>query len=265
LSAAKLMVLDRMSDFAAGQDDRMRKRWAAGGRVVMAVVVLGNAVGLAANVAAAVHAAKSAGAASAASAAFSNNDTDSGYEFLALSVTEIDRAISINSVQLFCEVAVLLFIVAAFIVAGVVCARAVSSWLRAVDATSAPAATGRELRRRIVGTTAIVFAAFVVRSVFASMSAVSSQLQDGANECPGVTSRCDASCYNIFSHFHTWMVYTPEFQVTIVLISSPLSLLVALWGMTSKQTLQLLKSSNEQQISLMSRSQPTTYLRASAA
>jgi hypothetical protein len=48
------------------------------------------------------------------------------------------------------------------------------------------------------------------------------------------------------------MVYTPEFQVTIVLISSPLSLLVALWGMTSKQMLQLLKSSREQEMALTS-------------
>jgi hypothetical protein len=252
LSAAKLMVLDRMSDFAAGQDDRMRKRWAAGGRVVMAVVVLGNAVGLAANVAAAVHAAKAAGAASAASAAFSNNNTDSGDSFRSLSRMELQIYISINSVQLFCEVAVLLFIVAAFVVAGVVCARTVSSRLRAVDATSAPAATGRELRRRIVGTTAIVFAAFVVRSVFATFSAVARQLQDNGKICPGVTSRCDTSCHNVFTLIQQWMVYTPEFQVTIVLISSPLTLLVALWGMTSSKTLQKLKSSLEQEMSLTS-------------
>jgi hypothetical protein len=103
-----------------------------------------------------------------------------------------------------------------------------------------------------VGTTAIVFAAFVVRSVYASMSAVSGQKEDGANECPGVTSRCDASCYNIFSHINEWLIYTPEFQVTIVLISSPLTLLVALWGMTSSKTLQKLKSSLEQEMSLTS-------------
>jgi hypothetical protein len=35
-----------------------------------------------------------------------------------------------------------------------------------------------------------------------------------------------------------WMSITPEFQVTIVLVSSPLTLLVALWGMTSKVALQ---------------------------
>jgi hypothetical protein len=43
-----------------------------------------------------------------------------------------------------------------------------------------------------------------------------------------------------------WMTYTPEFQVLIVLVSSPLTLLVALWGMTSNATLQLMKSSQRQ-------------------
>ena len=41
-----------------------------------------------------------------------------------------------------------------------------------------------------------------------------------------------------------------EFQVTIVLVSSPLTLLVALWGMTSKQTLDAMKS-KEQDVPLM--------------
>jgi hypothetical protein len=40
-----------------------------------------------------------------------------------------------------------------------------------------------------------------------------------------------------------WMNFTPEFQVTVVLVSSPLTLLVALWGMTSRQTLEAMKSS----------------------
>ena len=42
------------------------------------------------------------------------------------------------------------------------------------------------------------------------------------------------------------MAYTPEFQLMIVLVSSPLALLVALWGMTPKTTLQLMKSSKRQ-------------------
>ncbi len=43
-----------------------------------------------------------------------------------------------------------------------------------------------------------------------------------------------------------WMNYTPEFQLVVVLVSSPLAQLVALWGMTSKATLYLMKSSKRE-------------------
>ena len=80
LSAAKLMVLDRMSLFAAGQDKSTKKRWAAGGRMVMALVVLGNAVGFAASIAAAVHAQRAVEPASTASALFAANSTKEALE-----------------------------------------------------------------------------------------------------------------------------------------------------------------------------------------
>ena len=104
----------------------------------------------------------------------------------------------------------------------------------------------------MVITTVVVFVTFVVRSVQSTMLAVSRQLQDGARTCPGVTSRCDPSCYNVFTHINQWAFNTPEFQVTIVLVSSPLTLLVALWGMTSSQTLHAMKS-KVQEVPLMQR------------
>jgi hypothetical protein len=252
LSAARLMVLDRMSDFAAGQDEGTRKRWAAGGCLVMAVVVLGNAVGLAANVAAAVHGQRAAEAASTASALFAANSTQAARESVLLMRTEVQLSISISSVQAFCEVAVLLLIVAAFAVAGVMCARVIRSRLLAVDAASASAAAGRELRRQMVVVTVVVFVAFVVRSVQSTMLAVARQLQDTATTCPGVTDLCDPSCFSVFALIWRWAGNTPEFQATVVLVSSPLTLLVALWGMTSRQTLQAMKS-KEQELPLTQR------------
>jgi hypothetical protein len=49
----------------------------------------------------------------------------------------------------------------------------------------------------------------------------------------------------MYTHITGWMLLTPEFESTIVLISSPVALLVALWGMTSKSMLQLMKSSRQ--------------------
>jgi hypothetical protein len=85
MSAAQLMLLDRMSVFAAPQGTRLQKRWAAAVRVVMAAVVLGNAVGLAANAAAAVHCHKAAQATGAASEQYAANSTTRGDNLYSLS------------------------------------------------------------------------------------------------------------------------------------------------------------------------------------
>ena len=253
LSAAKLMVLDRMSTYAAGQDEGSRKRWAAGGRMVMAVVVLGNSIGLAGNIAAAVHAQRAAEAASTASALFAANSTQAAREHASSSRTEMQLAISITAVQMFCEVAVLLLIVAAFVVAGIFCARLISIFMKRairytgdVEAALAIQEAGKKQMLQQLGTTVFVFVAFVIRSVQSTLFAVSRQLQDGGTSCPGVTSRCDSSCTNVFTHIHQWMVYTPEFQLTVVLVASPLALLVALWGVTSSLALQLMTPGNRE-------------------
>jgi hypothetical protein len=43
---------------------------------------------------------------------------------------------------------------------------------------------------------------------------------------------------------------TPEFQLIVVLISSPLALIVALWGMTNERTLQYMRSSRRQMVAV---------------
>ena len=242
LSAAKLMVLDRMSVFAAPEGTSARRWWAAASRIVMAVAVLGNAVGLAANVAAAVQYQKTSEAYSAASAYYAANNTEDGQRFRFFGREEVQLGGSIASVQSFCEVAVLLLIVVAFAVVGVLSARRVSARLLGVDAASAAAATGRALRRRMLGTTAFVFVTFVLRAAFSTMFAVANQLRVIGKSCPGP---CD-ECHNFYAHITQWMAYTPQFQLMIVLVSSPLALLVALWGMTPKATLHIMKSSKRQ-------------------
>jgi hypothetical protein len=257
LSAAKLLVLDRMSDIATPGEEGKRQRWVAGGRIVMAFIVFGNAVGLVANVAAAVYLQKSSEAYSAASASLIVNNTNAADEYAQSARDNSQRALSILSVQSFSEVVVLLLTVAAFIVVGVLCARVVSSALTILDnagpemaavmmlrkrAVGAAKALGRQMRQEVVVTTAFVFVAFLLRSVVSTMLALAFKFQDYGNFCPGVFSLCDASCYNQYTHIVQWNAYTPEFVSTVVLISSPLTLLVALWSITSKYTLQLMRS-----------------------
>ena len=116
-----------------------------------------------------------------------------------------------------------------------------------VDAASAAAAMGRTIRLQVVATTAVVFAAFLLRSVFSTMFAVSFLLRDAPVDC---LSYCETSCRNVYSVISNRMTYTPEFQLIVMLISSPAALLVALWGMTTKSALQLMSSRIQSNIGL---------------
>jgi hypothetical protein len=148
------------------------------------------------------------------------------------------------SVQQFCEVAVLLIIILAFAVVGIASARRLSSALR--DMNDRHGAAGRQLRRQIVGTVAVVFVTFLLRAVYSTMSALARALQIEVPNC----FPCDPACSNVWTPIVSWLQFTPEFQLIVVLISSPLALLVALWGMTDKRTLQLMRSGRGQMVQL---------------
>jgi hypothetical protein len=252
LSVAKLLVLHRMADFAVAKEDGMRRRLAVGGRAVMAAVVVGNVVGLCGNVAAAVYAKEAGDLTSAAAAAYAANNTDGGVNFSNQANQKIYDEDVASSVQMFCEVAVLLIIIAAFAVVGIACARLVSSALRLRDLNDEHVeAVGRQLRQKIVGTGSFVFVTFLLRAVFAIMNAVSLARQNQDAACAATdTNLCDPQCFNVWYIMQQWLLYTPEFQLTVVLISSPIALIVALWGMTSERTLQYMRSSGKQMVAI---------------
>ena len=139
----------------------------------------------------------------------------------------------------------LLLIVVAFAVVGIACARFLSAALR--DMNDAAGAAGRKVRRQILGTCAFVFVTFLLRAVYSTMFALGNELQDlsARTSCPS-SNQCDASCFNVYSLMQQWLFNTPEFQLTVVLISSPLAMIVALWGMTSDRTLQRMQSNRRQ-------------------
>jgi len=247
LSVAKLLVLDCMADFELAKGGGMRRLLAVGGRIVMAVVVVGNAAGLCGNVAAAVYSKEAGDLFMAASAAYAANNTGAGYKLFNLANQKSSVANEAASVQQFCEVAVLLIIILAFAVVGIACARRVSSALRNMNDARRDGAGGRQLRRHIVGTAAFVFVTFLLRAVFATMNALANALQNDAAGCP---NNCDTPCHNVWALIQYWLLYTPEFQLSVMLISSPLSLLVALWGMTSKRALQAMKRRGGGMVSL---------------
>ena len=257
LSVAKLLVLHRMADFAVPKSDGLSRRLDVGGRVVMAAAVVGNAAGLCGYVTAAVLTKQTGDLANAAAAAFAANSTQAAYAFVAQAAQKNTVANDAGSVQQFCEVAVLLLIIIAFAVIGPACARRLSSEQQRfddnpfVDAAYAAAAAPawRKVRRQILGTAAFVFVTFLLRAVFSTMNALSNALQNEGANCP---TNCGIPCNNVWALIQAWLELTPEFQLTVVLISSPLALLFALWGMTDKRTLQHMRAGRGQTVRMVS-------------
>ena len=181
----------------------------------------------------------------AAAAAFAANSTEAAIAILVQANQKATVANDTVSVQQFCEVAVLLIIILAFAVVGIASARRVSSALLEVSNSNHEhvEAVGRQLRRRIVGTAAFVFVTFLLRAVFSIMSALSRALQIEVFTC---SDYCDPACNNEWTVIHYWLAFTPEFQLSVMLISSPLALIVALWGMTNRRTLQHMRAGRGQ-------------------
>jgi len=245
LSIAKLMVLERMADFAVAKIDGMSRHVVVGGRVVMAAVGVCNVVIFCSSVAAAVLMKEAASLNSAYGAAFAANNFEDSVKFAKQARQKYSEALIAISVQQFSEVAVLLIIIFAFAVVGIAGARRVNSALRNMN--DEHGAAGRQLRRQIVGTTAFVFVTFLLRAVFTIMFALARALQNAEAACAATASSvCDAACFNQWRLMEQWITSTPEFPSMVVLISSPVAMIVALWGMTSKRTLELMNSSGEQ-------------------
>jgi hypothetical protein len=248
LSVAKLLVLHRMADFAVPKGDGLSRLLAVWGRVVMAAVVVGNVAGLCGNVAAAVLGKQAGDLYNTAGAAFAASSSEAANAIVVQANQKDTVANDAASVQQFCEVAVLLIIILAFAVVGIASARRVSSALALRNLNDDHVeAVGRQLRRRIVGTAAFVFVTFLLRAVFSTINALSGALEI---QVPTCSNACDPACTNLWTVIQNWLEFTPEFQLIVVLISSPLALLVALWGMTSERTLQHMRSGRGQMVTM---------------
>ena len=105
-------------------------------------------------------------------------------------------------------------------------------------------AAGRQLLRKIACTFTVVFVTFLLRAIYSIMFALAIALQSEYSDHCSFGS-CEP-CHNTFSLMFLWTVHTPEFQLIVVLLSSPLALLVALWGMTDVRALELMTSNRKE-------------------
>ena len=160
-----------------------------------------------------------------------------------------------------CEGCSLCIMLVSFVVAGVLCTRRFYSWYS--GAKNKSSAAGRaviQVRLRIIVTVSTVFLTFLIRAVYAISLAVS---RTGVNvmstpfirnsETYGFNSDCDVQtaannvamlckpCQGLGPLVQIWLYLCPAFPFTVFLLSSPVTILVALWGMTTDSFLQNLQ------------------------
>jgi hypothetical protein len=261
-SIAKLLVLSRLRRFAVPSALAAQRRWALCGRIVIALVVVGNTASLIFSTVAAVYRDQVAKIYIDSSAAFAANRTDLGIYLFKSSLPIFEQGTSAAAFQELLETIVLLLIITAFVAVGGMGARLLNSALRhlrnaqdvitvagygagqAKNLAAAAGAAGKQLRWKIVTTVSVVFVTLLLRAVFAVFYSTANRLQN--QSCSIVYVAC-APCWNQYAHMQFFFVTTPELQLLINLVATPLTLLVSLWGMTDVRALELM-SSNRQEL-----------------
>ena len=274
---AQLLVLHRLQSFAI--DASQRRVWDAAGRVFLAAVILVSIVGFCSNIVSAYHYNASALFNNGAMVEWAANNSASGVKKEFQAYISIGTAARIGSVQRFCEVLLVLSVILAFCIVGIKSSAVMSSALRTLftakkklemvrlnlsNANSNPmsahsnvdefsahamvsqeqisnaAEQGQQLQRKVFWTVSFVFSTVIVRSVLSPMFAFAQAFQDNvSNPCSFYPCH---QCHNVCSHVNYWILYSPVFFSVVMLISSPLALLVALWGMSNVQVLEQMTS-----------------------
>ena len=164
LSVVKLMVLDRINEFAFSSTDRQPQRWALAARVVMSAVVAGGLLGVAGNVAAASSFGEGSALWRTAASAYASNNTDTGTDFSFLAAAKNKQADIGESVAALAETCVLLVIIAAFAVVGAMSLRRLIRYFRSEPSGPINSALKR-IKRQIRVTVAVVLVTFLLRAV----------------------------------------------------------------------------------------------------
>jgi hypothetical protein len=198
----------------------------------------------------------------AAASAFALDDAAEGNELRQEARETQSRGDAVIAIARWADVCMLLMTVAAFVAMTVLCSKVFAAALRTLfaaekkmtemmETSPGPAAAGsiaqgrklivdasnegRVLKRKIITTFTFAFLSLILRTVLTLIYALASSGQNNSNTC--AFSYC-ATCKNVWSNVHGWLLYTPSFQMIAVLVSSPVAMMVSLWGMSGVGALE---------------------------
>jgi hypothetical protein len=151
-----------------------------------------------------------------------------------------------------CEGCSLVIMLVSFLAAGVLCIRRFYSGV-----TSSATEAGRQIKKvrlQITVTVSTVFVTFLVRFVYAAALAasrrgrVATPFDDNPRCAKDSSIFCDP-CQDLGVVVQSWLYLCPEFSFTVFLLSSPVTILVSLWGMTTDSHLHSLRWGHASQVS----------------
>ncbi len=275
LASAKLMVLDGLTQYAServalakGMQRPFRLLRSASAAVAAAACVC-NVVGLVANSIAAYYFSRGADYEGDAAREYAVGDRRANS-----TVSEASRLFTLgnaaNSVQNYSEALVLVVIIVVFFAAVLAVTRILSvgnslalsimqhaaqpHLLHIRDAAAAGAAAGDRMRHRIMAAARVCLASFLVRAIWSILVAVSQSGYDYNHACGEYPSGQCRPCQPAAVAIRFTLFFSPEAQMLVELVSSPLALGFALWGMTSDRDRKELYGGGTQRDLLINRS-----------
>jgi hypothetical protein len=215
---------------------------------VVATVCVCNAVGLTANSVAAYFFSNGADLEAKAARKYGRGDTDANQ-----TLSEASKAFTsgnaANSVQNYSEALVLNLVLLVFLAAVLSATRVLrvadgmaqdiikasqrQANFQLVRDAAAAAAAGARMRRRIMATVGVCFVSFFFRAIWSVLVAISQSSYDYNPQCGEYPTGQCSPCQPVGVAIRFTLFFTPEVQVLVELVSSPLALCFALWGMTS--------------------------------
>jgi hypothetical protein len=285
ISVPLLMVLDRLMHVAFSTSGGLSSRFLLAERAAAVIVVGLNALSISFGAVSSFYSSQEVAIWENIGAAIVSNDTASSAALDAKFYDVTLHTNYFYSISLLCQAASLLFVVLLFAVVFVVCFRRmrqirqrviegsasrqqmpstdlesdsagdVVSIVSAVENipprfsshTAQLISNMNSVQLQIVITVIIVFIMLLWMAtclVIDGISVTSQKICNAANEDFSTGTFCNP-CENSYALMQDWLLLSPEFTVLGTYVPGQLAMLVALWGMTSKRTLQTMKTQRQ--------------------
>lgn len=247
---AKLIVLERITRVSVSSASGMPRRWVLAERFAVVVIFVMNLISLCCKFALLSYLPRLVSLLRNAAVTFLVDPADEEAPLILEQADDVNNSIyKISSVLQACDAAAQLFIVATFLLVAGFCAGRIKRILRrqelaAQGSVEADALVDdmRTVMWQVLITCLVIFLSLASIAALLTLNAVVNADGVGKEECPeGQLSNVCDSCHNQNHLIRQWINFHPELPVMVYDVSSCISLLVALWGMTSKRLLHAFK------------------------